>query len=358
MLPANLPSKNLSPVFPPQNVPRPKILFIVSSFNNERFITESLLAIIDQKGDAQKKILVVDDGSSDKSVLKVQMLMYQYPEIKVLQQKHQGQASALNLGLEKAKDYDFIAFVEADVKIEKKWLQKNLPLFQRPAIMGVGGSLKPFPKDNWIARLAGREIEYKLIKQKHHPLHLTSASVIYRASIFKKVGYFRTDLKNSSFDVELNLRIKNVHGRLIYNPKAWAWHHYKPTLSAFLKRSYAYARFRPHLHDISLYPYDHIIKFQIILVSLTAPILLLTIILNSSLLFILFLICSISYFLLTLPPVIWTLKNRKDLVMLLYPAISILRNSVALLGLGVGILEYRRTLKHKKILYAKHFKEF
>lgn len=331
-----------------KNAPDPKILFIVSLFNNEQFIQKSLQTIIGQKGAWQKKILVIDDGSCDQSVLKAQESARRHPEIQVLQQKHQGQAAALNLGLKEAQGYDFIAFVEADVKIERKWLQKNLPVFQRPAIMGVGGSSKPFRKDKWIARLAGWEIEYKLAHQPRYPVHLTSANVLYRASIFQKIGQFRADLKNSSFDVEFNSRVIRSGGRLVYNPGAEAWHHYKPTLLAFLKRSYAYARFRPYLKGVTPYPYDHIIKLQIVLVFLTPIILLFAVIFNDSLLFFGCLLFAVLYFLSTLPPMIWTLRRKKDRVMLLYPAISVLRNNVALLGLGVGILKYWQTLRRKK----------
>ncbi|MDD5626973.1 MAG: glycosyltransferase [Patescibacteria group bacterium] len=331
-----------------KNIPDPKILFIVSLFNNEEFIQESLSAIISQRGAWQKKILVINDGSRDQSVLKVQELARRYPEIQILQQKHQSQAAALNFGLKKAQGYDFVALVEADVKIEREWLQKNLPVFQRPVIMGVGGSLQPFRKDKWIARLAGSEIEYKLAHQPRCPIHLTSANVLYRASIFRKIGQFRADLKNSSFDIEFNSRVIRVGGRLVYNPGAKAWHHYKPTLSAFLKRSYAYARFRPYLKGITPYPYDYIIKLQIVLAFLIPVILLFAVIFNDPLLFFGCFLFAVLYLLSTLPPMIWTLRRKNDRVMLLYPAISILRNNVALLGLGVGVLKYWQTSGRKK----------
>ncbi|PIU01950.1 hypothetical protein COT68_00545 [bacterium (Candidatus Torokbacteria) CG09_land_8_20_14_0_10_42_11] len=342
-------------------MPALKILFIVSLFNNERTIQESLEAILNQKGKAEKNILVVDDQSADESLNKTSALAEKFPCLRILRQKHQGQALALNLGLKKAQDqdYDFIALVEADVKIAPCWLEKNLQVFAKKlssrvngAIMGVGGLLHPFPDDSWIARIAGYEIAYKMEHQKKQVKHLTSANVIYRSAVFKKIGLFREDLRNSAFDAEFNQRVINAGFRLIYNRKAQAHHHYKPTVFLFLKRAYAYAYFRPALKIAALYPYDRVIQIQIFILAIFPFLFLLFIFAHHHLLIICSCLLAIIYFISTLPPLVWTLKNKKDPVILLYPLINFLRNLAAIFGLTLGIA--RKTRKS----YAKNSQKF
>jgi len=322
---------------------KPNTLFIVSLFNNAKTVQESLEAILNQKGNFKKNILVVDDESCDQSLSHVYALAKKFPCLHVIRQKHQGQAKALNFGLEKAKDYDFVALVEADVIIAADWLEKNLEIFAKKlssrsdsAIMGTGGLLQPFPTDPWIAKIAGYEIEYKMSRQKKWAKHLTSANVIYRASLFSKVGSFRPDLCNAAFDAEFNQRVRDAGFRLIYNPRSRAWHHYKPTVFLFLKRTYAYALFRPALKIAALYPYDRVIQAQILILA-ALPFLLLSFLFFDQL--IIPSLLAIIYFISTLPPVVWTLKNKKDPIILLYPLIGFLRNIVAILGLTIGFLK-------------------
>jgi len=311
-----------------------KILFVVSLFNDARWIKGALLSILRQKGGFQKEILVVDDGSRDNSGKIVQKLAQRYREIKFLRQKNKGQAAALNRGLAKARAYDFVALVESDVKIEKMWLLKNLRKFKNPGVSGVGGILHPFEDDPWIARIAGYEVEYKMEKQSVSPLHLTSANLIYRASVFSRVSRFKKELINAAFDNEFNLRLVRSGLRLVLNKKAHAWHHYKPTLKSFLKRSWAYAYYRPYLQGSASYSYDNIIRIQLLIICLGFFSIFL--VYTLAITYYVLLILIVAYLLLTLPPLLWTLKRKRDPVILLYPFVSFLRNCVALAALTFG----------------------
>lgn len=321
-----------------------KILFLVP-FNNTQYLRETLSSILKQKDYFTKKdIVIINDGLKEKSLTLIRKWSKKYPEIKLVSQKCKGEAAALNRGLLQSPSYDFVAIVEADVKIERKWLSKNLACFNDPRIAGVGGTLKPFSEDNWLARIAGFEVEYKMAGQGRYPLHLTSANVLYRADIFPKLGYFKEELVNSTFDAEFNLRLASSGFRLVYNKGTYAWHHYKQKFSAFLARAYAYGRFRPYLRGQNLYPYDHLIKIQIAIILLAFLLLPLAIYWMAiasylSPVIVYGVICFL-YLFLTLPPVIWTLKHKKKLIMLAYPPVSFLRNSLSLVGLGIGFAQY------------------
>jgi len=312
-----------------------RILFIVTSFNDAPYIRAALVSILKQRGNHEKKIIVVDDNSQDNSRKIVRSLAKKYREIQLIRQEHQGQAAALNRGLREAQAYGFVALVESDIQIEKTWLLKNLQKFTGSQIAAVGGILSPFHTDSLIAQITGYEVEYKMRKQKSNPIHLTSANIIYRSSVFAHdPAPFQEKLVNAAFDNEFNLRLVKSGYKMVLNKEARAFHHYKPKLVSFLKRVWAYTYYRPYLKNRASYPYDNVIRIQIILILLLLVSIIFQLPPESYQLLI------IIYLISTLPPVLWTIKNKNNLIMLVYPLISLLRNLTALLAIISGSLNY------------------
>lgn len=322
------------------------ILFIVTLYNNATTIIPCLLAILRQKSKLAKEIVVVDDGSRDQSATLVAALAHQHREIKLIRQKHGGQAKALNRGLKAIRDHQYVALVEGDVVIAPRWLGQNLQKFKQKEVAAVGGMLHPLPNAPWIARLAGYEVEYKMQGQHFFPNHLTSANVIYRAEVFSRIGQFREDLFNAAFDGELNLRLLAAGYKLFLNKETHAWHDYKKTLWDFLQRTYAYARFRPYLRAAPSYPYDRVMQLQIFILALLLVGTCGFIFLPLQPFLALYLLLWILYGALNTPPVLWALATKKDTAMLIFPLLSVLRNSVAIIGLIIGFFSYH--LKNKK----------
>ena len=77
------------------------------------------------------QIILVDDGSTDRSLAIAQEAAREEKRIVVLRQPHAGQSAARNLGLKYAKG-EYIAFVDADDAIEQDWCEKHIA-----AIKGV-----------------------------------------------------------------------------------------------------------------------------------------------------------------------------------------------------------------------------
>ncbi len=86
---------------------------IMPVYNTEKYVKESLLSVLKQEGSLKLQILVVDDGSTDSSVLIIKKLQTIYPNIELFQQKNAGPAVARNLALRKAQG-KYIIFVDSD----------------------------------------------------------------------------------------------------------------------------------------------------------------------------------------------------------------------------------------------------
>jgi glycosyltransferase involved in cell wall biosynthesis len=92
-------------------MPRPFVSALVDTYNHERFIEEAVRSVLAQDFPASnREILVVDDGSTDKTP---EILQKFAPQICVLRKSNGSQASAFNFGILKCKG-DIVAFLDGD----------------------------------------------------------------------------------------------------------------------------------------------------------------------------------------------------------------------------------------------------
>jgi glycosyltransferase involved in cell wall biosynthesis len=91
-------------------VSRPLVSVIVPCFNAERWISETLDSVFTQTWQPIE-VIVVDDGSRDRSVSLVRSKTF--AKLKLVTQENRGQTSALNRGLLEAQG-DFIQYLDAD----------------------------------------------------------------------------------------------------------------------------------------------------------------------------------------------------------------------------------------------------
>jgi len=90
---------------------RPFFSVLIDTYNHERFIEEAVQSVLAQDFPvADREILVVDDGSSDRTP---EILRKFEPPIRVLRKPNGGQASAFNVGIPECKG-EVVAFLDGD----------------------------------------------------------------------------------------------------------------------------------------------------------------------------------------------------------------------------------------------------
>lgn len=95
-----------------------KISTIIPVYNTEKYIKRCLDSIINQTiGIKNIEIIIVDDGSTDKSVEVIEKYTKKYENIKYYYEENGGQAQARNKGLSLATG-EYISFVDSDDWIE------------------------------------------------------------------------------------------------------------------------------------------------------------------------------------------------------------------------------------------------
>ncbi|MFH1369299.1 MAG: glycosyltransferase [Elusimicrobiota bacterium] len=197
------------------------------------------------------EVIIVNDGSTDGTAAALKDFEGS-ERLKVLNQEKSGPSVARNRAIMQAKG-DFIAFTDADCKVDKNWLNELLKGFEvaNPyRIMGAGGDqLSPeddtdFGKQlNDFLRNIGFLSDYiktstgtpSITATEHNP----TCNAMYRKEVFDKVGYFQEDLWPGE-DVELDYRIKKSGFQLMFNPAAIVYHYRPENASKYRKMMFRY----------------------------------------------------------------------------------------------------------------------
>mgnify|MGYP004515375493 CR=1 FL=1 len=95
---------------------------IIPVYNVEKYLDKCLLSVVEQTM-KDIEIILIDDGSTDNSLLKCKEWESKDSRIKVYHQKNQGVSVARNLGIEKSMG-DWIAFIDSDDWIEPNYVEE------------------------------------------------------------------------------------------------------------------------------------------------------------------------------------------------------------------------------------------
>jgi glycosyltransferase involved in cell wall biosynthesis len=200
----------------PSNAP-PLMTVIIPLYNGAAFIERTLRSVMAQTY-PNLEILVVDDGSTDRSAQIVEGLSVQDDRIELIPKPNGGVASARNLGIQRAQG-EWIGFVDADDLWDPTFMQK---VVDRTAVLrdsvGViyGWAQNIDERDQVIpgvhvAYITGNVYGTLLC---HNFLGNASATVI-RRSCFERVGGYDSGLRKAQAqgceDWDLYLRLAEYY---------------------------------------------------------------------------------------------------------------------------------------------------
>ena len=185
------------------------ISVVIPTYNRYEFLKKALNSIYIQTY-LPKEIIVIDDGSTDKT----SQIKNDFPLIKYIYQKNAGVSSARNLGIRNSK-YDWIAFLDSDDTWHKQKLEKQVELHQKTPSL-----LMSYTDEKWIRDGLEVKIPKKFKKFSGDVFHeclshciiAPSASLLHR-SLFEKVGMFDENLEVcEDYDLWLRVAYENEIG--------------------------------------------------------------------------------------------------------------------------------------------------
>lgn len=125
---------------------------IVPVYNCETYLERCLASLV-AIDISEKEILLVDDGSTDRSPAILERWAAEHPELRVLHQENAGPSAARNHGLDEARG-EYIAFVDSDDWVDVGMFPDFIALMERETDIDIciSGTAKDFPD--------GRERDY------------------------------------------------------------------------------------------------------------------------------------------------------------------------------------------------------
>jgi glycosyltransferase involved in cell wall biosynthesis len=191
----------------------PLVSVVIPAYNAEAFIQKTLTSVLSQTY-KNLEILVIDDGSTDRTVEIVEAMAEGDRRIRLLQQSNSGVAAARNLGIKHAKG-EFIAPLDADDIWYPQNIEKQVQCFlESNANVGLVYSWSADVDDQDIptgtfhtAQIEGKVYSTLLC---HDFLGNASSSLI-RRTCFQKVGLYNCQFREQNAqgceDWDLYLRI-------------------------------------------------------------------------------------------------------------------------------------------------------
>lgn len=197
------------------------VSILMPMFNEEKYIRESIESVLGQSY-RNIEIIVVDDMSIDDSVNIVRQYQKKYHFIKLLLKSKTQLGDTRNCALELARG-DYIMNMDADdvaypTKIEEQlYFIKENGLDVSGTFVEIFGDI-PIEKKIYYEKMYNFEdVSIQTLICGHHSL--CNPSLMYKKSVFEKIGNYNNELINEDWDLWLrvldnNLKIKNLNKKL------------------------------------------------------------------------------------------------------------------------------------------------
>lgn len=175
---------------------RKKISVIVPVYNIEGYI-ERCLKSIQKQTYPRFEVIIIDDGSTDNSLLLCQKFAKKYRNFRVISQKNQGLSAARNTGIKQATG-DFLAFVDGDDEILPNFLADLMTAAEvADAEIAICGFFEVYLKNTRMVKnksrqsmtvKTGREaVKDLLIFQKN--IEIVTWNKLYKKELFHEVRF-------------------------------------------------------------------------------------------------------------------------------------------------------------------------
>jgi GT2 family glycosyltransferase len=214
---------------------------IIPTFNGASRIKNCLDALTSQIAGRDIEILVVDDGSTDKTADVVR----HYLSVRLITQVNAGPAAARNRGAAEARG-TILLFTDDDCVPMPNWLDAMLEPFQDPSVVGAKGIYRTRQK-SLAARFVQVEYEDKyLLMAGLDSIDFidTYSAAFLRDRFLEMTGYDTSFPVACAEDIELSYRMSARGWTMKFAPAAIVYHTHPDTFSRYLKKKYKFAFWR------------------------------------------------------------------------------------------------------------------
>jgi GT2 family glycosyltransferase len=203
----------------------------------ERYIGPTIEAVLAQTRPPDE-FLIIDDGCTDGTL----DIAAKYPVRIIRHERNRGLAAGRNTAFANAK-YDLVAAMDSDALAEKNWIESLLDAFNDPRVAGSGGRLiekyRDGPANAWRAAYLCQDLgETRIEIEWPSPKRLGGFGTLFRKDAVLAVGGYNERYRTNFEDVDMCIRLLQAGHKLIFEPRAVAYHLRQDTVRTLLRTSW------------------------------------------------------------------------------------------------------------------------
>lgn len=227
----------------------PLVSVIVLNWNGEAIIGKCLKHLLAQTY-SRFEIIVVDNGSKDKSVEILSQFEGRNELTIIKSERNLGVAGGRNLGLSRAQG-SIIAFMDNDGYADKNWVKESVNTLVSEKAIGAVSSLVFFARKPIIMNGAGAtmnlqgygrdlcfDVPYEFATLPHEVLYPMGCGMVVRRNVLDAIGPLDAVPIKWFDDVELGIRIWKLGFRVVVSQRALVDHDFN-TADQYLSNSKA-----------------------------------------------------------------------------------------------------------------------
>ncbi|WP_328678221.1 bifunctional polysaccharide deacetylase/glycosyltransferase family 2 protein [Streptomyces sp. NBC_00322] len=222
---------------PPVNDP---VTVIVPAYNEEAGIEATLRSLL-ASTHPYIQIIVVDDGSSDRTFEIAEWVRQADPRVMVVRQPNAGKAAALNTGLAWAQ-FDIVVMIDGDTVFEPEAIRNLIQPLADPRVGAVSGNTKVGNRQGILGRwqhleyVVGFNLDRRMFDVLECMPTVPGAIGAFRRQALTGVGGVSED--TLAEDTDLTMALCRMGWRVVYEESAIAWTEAPSTVRQLWKQRY------------------------------------------------------------------------------------------------------------------------
>jgi glycosyltransferase involved in cell wall biosynthesis len=244
------------------------ITVVMPAYNASKFIDLSIQSILNQTF-SEFEFIIIDDGSTDDTLKKVEIYSQQDNRIKLIKTDHIGVSRARNLGIKEAK-FPWIAMMDADDISQPQRLEKQILAAQsNPKVIIWGTHAYQINLEGVILsfvqqRPTSEEEFYRLYQQREIPFFLNSTGM-FNKEVLLKVGGYTTEFDIGT-DFELFAKMSHYGPFVVIDEPLYLYrlHLQSESMQNFFSQRvsirYVCTKYRYYLDENKLITYDEFLE--------------------------------------------------------------------------------------------------
>ena len=188
---------------------QPLVTVIIASYNHAPYIEECIQSVLDQTY-PHVELLVIDDGSTDDSVARIQRLQARHGfDLQV--QRNQGLTHTLNAAIARAKGSLVVPFGSDDVMLPERLSKQVAYLQGKPEVGICAGNIelidaegRLFPEKRQRRDVPFRRLDFDDVFMERKP-YPPATTLMFRKEALEKVGGFDPEIRLEDLLIELKI---------------------------------------------------------------------------------------------------------------------------------------------------------